>query len=285
VIAARPRLQERNIVRPLTFGYLTLAECAQPDIVDAAAAAGFRSLGLRVEERRAGEPYAHRVVGDAARLRAIRDRLAATGLRLSNVCGRYLVPETAPDDLRALVDTGAELGCSNILANGYDPDPVRTRDNLARLCEFARAAGIGIAIEFVPYQRIRNLDEAYALVKSIGADNLGLVPDPLHLDRSGGSPAQLADVPRDRIFYAQICDAPRGRPATLDGCLAEARTGRLYPGEGGLPLREYVAALPAECEIEIEVANAADKALPPAQRARKVADALARFLDVAIGTA
>jgi sugar phosphate isomerase/epimerase len=265
-------------MRHLTFGYLTLAECPQTEIVEAAASAGFTSVGLRVEERRAGDGYPHRVVGNATRIREIKRALDACGMSLSNVCGRYLEAATRDDDLRAIADTAAELGCRYILTNGYDDDEQRTIDNLARLATFAAPAGVKVAVEFVPYQRIRNLEEAYRMVTATGSANAGLVPDPLHLSRSGGHPRDLAKVPPERLFYAQICDAPAMRPPTLEGCLAEARTGRLYPGEGGLPLADYVRALPADCEIEVEVANAAHEAMAPRARAAEVGSALRRFM-------
>ena len=267
-------------MRQLTFGYLTLSDCPQTEIIDVAKASGFDSLGLRVEARRPGDGYPFTVVGNPSKLRDIKARLASTGMRLSNVNGKYLEPYTTIDDIKGLVDTAAELGCRHILANGYDDDEKRTTDNLAKLCELAQAAGkINIAVEFVPYQKISNLKQAYDMVKRTGMSNAGLVPDPLHLSRSGGRPADFSGLDLSRVFYAQICDAPGQRPPTLDGCLTEARTGRLYPGEGGLPLFEYLDAMPADCELEIEVANAADQKLPPMERGKKVAAAFRKFMD------
>jgi sugar phosphate isomerase/epimerase len=266
-------------MRQLTFGYLTLSDCPQTEIIDVAKASGFNSLGLRVEGRRTGDGYPFTAVGNAAKLREIRARLASTGMRLSNVNGKYLEAHTTTDDIKGLVDAAAELGCPFILANGYDEDEKRTTDNLAKMCELAQAAGgMRVAVEFVPYQSINSLKMGYDMVKRTGMENAGLVPDPLHLSRSGGSPADFSGLDLSRVFYAQICDAPAKRPPTLEGCLNEARTGRLYPGEGGLPLFAYLDAIPADCELEIEVANAADQKLPPIERGQKVAAAFRKFM-------
>ncbi len=267
-------------MRQLTFGYLTLSDCTQIEIIDVAKASGFNSLGLRVEGRRNGDGYPFTIVGDAAKLREVKSRLASTGLRLSNVNGKYLEAHTTTDDIKGLVDAAAELGCPFILANGYDDDEKRTTDNLAKMCELAQKAGnIRIAVEFVPYQSINSLKMAYEMVKRTGMENAGLVPDPLHISRSGGSPTDFSGLDLSRVFYAQICDAPAQRPDSLDGCLKEARTGRMYPGEGGLPLFDYLDAIPADCELEIEVANAADQKLPPLERGKKVAAAFHKFMD------
>ena len=60
--------------------------------------------------------------------------------------------------------------------------------------------------------------------------------------------------------------------------MEESRGGRLFPGEGGLPLREFVDALPPDCEIEVEVASAAHEALSPPERATRIGAALELFM-------
>jgi hypothetical protein len=51
----------------------------------------------------------------------------------------------------------------------------------------------------------------------------------------------------------------------------EAMFDRMVPGEGELPLRDWIAALPADCAIGIEVPNMARlESLGPAEHARGV---------------
>ena len=69
---------------------------------------------------------------------------------------------------------------------------------------------------------------------------------------ASGTPAAVAAVPARFIPYVQLCDAPSKLPA-LDELVHEARSDRLYPGEGELWLDEVLDVLPPGIPISIEV--------------------------------
>ncbi|HYE91197.1 MAG TPA: hypothetical protein VEA38_09265, partial [Terriglobales bacterium] len=100
--------------------------------------------------------------------------------------------------------------------------------------------------------------------------------DALHFSRSGGLPAHVAAVDPALLRYAQLCDAGADMPAPTDtpALIREARTGRLLPGEGVLPLGELIAALPADAPLAIEAPCRATAGLPPLERARRAYRAL-----------
>jgi sugar phosphate isomerase/epimerase len=77
--------------------------------------------------------------------------------------------------------------------------------------------------------------------------------DALHLARTGGVPADVLAAPAGLIRSAQLCDAPARRPESEAAIIAEARTGRLPPGEGDLPVRELLLALPDDAVLSVEV--------------------------------
>ena len=265
-------------MRRLTFGYLNLYGSSQIEVIEAAAAAGFRSVGLRLEGRRTGDSFPHHVLGNRQQLREIKKRLADLDVFPSNVTGRSFDPETGADQLAAVVDAGAELGCSYILVNGHDPDEHRTTENIARLAAHAADAGLKIAVEFVPFHCIRDLPQALRIVTGTGADNIGLVIDALHLNRSGGRPDDIAGIAPGLIVCGQVCDAPAEAPKSLDACLAESRSGRLYPGDGGLPLNAFIANLPKDCEIEVEVPHAGYEGVPLQAHAARIAASLGQLM-------
>ena len=68
--------------------------------------------------------------------------------------------------------------------------------------------------------------------------------------------------------------APHDTPALI----REARTGRLLPGEGALPLRELVAALPPDVPLAIEAPCRQTADLPALERARRAYRALTALL-------
>ena len=94
-------------------------------------------------------------------------------------------------------------------------------------------------------------------------------------------PADVATVEPSLLRYAQICDASADRPGPADTArlVAEARTGRLLPGEGVLPLRELVRALPDALPLAIEAPVRATAHLPALERAQRAYRALTDLLE------
>ena len=64
-------------------------------------------------------------------------------------------------------------------------------------------------------------------------------------------------------------------PGDTPALIREARTGRLLPGEGVLPLAELVAALPDTAPLAVEAPCRATADLPAIERAKRAYQALA----------
>ena len=141
-----------------------------------------------------------------------------------------------------------------------------------------KTLGIRIAIEFMPMSAVKTLAMAQSLIAASGRHEVGLVIDTLHLARSGGDAAALRQLDPRQVGLVQICDAPAllSDHSTL---LDEAMTGRLYPGDGALPLADFLAALPADCEIECETPVKADAGLSQQERAVRSAVRAEAFFD------
>jgi len=261
-----------------TLGYLTL-DTGPAETIMAAASAGFDSVGIRITGRRIADPFTP-VIGQATAIRDLRQRLDDTGITLSNISAYHFYPDVGHDDLERVMDTVMELGARIVVVNSYDPDEARFIDALAPYCAQAAAGSVRVAIEFMRYSAVKTLTDALRIVTSVGAANLGLLIDPLHLARSGGSPADLAAVDPAKLVFAQLCDAKR-----IDGDVSEsdlrleARSGRLYPGDGALPLRAFIDALPSHLEIEYEVPRQDLGWLTLDERARVAFSVFTTFLD------
>jgi sugar phosphate isomerase/epimerase len=104
--------------------------------------------------------------------------------------------------------------------------------------------------------------------------------DPLHLARSGGSPADVKALDAKYFPYAQISDGilEPGEPnPALFGKLGLGT--RAMPGEGKLPLREVIAALPPGIPLSVELPHAlAPKGTSARDWAKTTLDSTRRFL-------
>lgn len=248
------------------------------ECVRAAAAAGFAGVGLRIGARRRDERYEGALVGDPVATAEVRAALDDSGMRLTSVCGCQLFPDTRDDDLDALIEAAAELRAPVVATQGFDPDLDRYADRYARFAESARSAGMRIGLEWMAYSAVKTLASALEIVGRSTGTGAGIVVDALHADRSGTTVEAIARIEPARVVLAHWCDARRlTGTATEDALRAEARTARLWPGEGALPLAALARALPPTVDIELEVVDARDAGEPPVVRARRSRAALDRY--------
>ena len=142
--------------------------------------------------------------------------------------------------------------------------------------------------------QVKTLPDAAALVGGSGG---GVIIDPLHLQRGGGTPGDVRSLDPKLIAYCQLCDAPLAAPYDLPrpqelprgqsvegitGLALEARAVRLLPGDGELPLAEIIAALPAGLGFSVETPNLALlESLGALEFARRARQVVARLLSVA----
>lgn len=186
-------------------------------------------------------------------------------------------PDTDVAAFAPALDMGAEIGATRLTALVQDPDADRAKAAMAALADLAGARGIAVSIEFMKFSELRSIGAGEAFVRDAGHENLSLLVDPLHLFRTGGNVSDLAVTDRRVIGAAQICDGPLKAPKSPFG---EAVENRGIPGEDEFPLREFLAALPAGCPIDIEVPlkRFADAGVSPLERATRLVTATRALL-------
>lgn len=265
------------MTRPLVLAPVSLFGLPPDRMIEAAAAAGFDGVGLRINEIRPGVPAPDLRPGGALHGRT-RAALRDTGLVLFDMEVFWLKPDTDPSAFAPLIEIGRGLGAREMLV-ALDPmEQGRDVDLLGRLCETADLLDTGVSLEFMSWSGVPGLPACRDLVDRVARDNLHILPDALHLDRSGGRPADLAGLDPRRLAYAQVCDAGPDRPASPAALLAEAISARRLPGEGVLPLTDYIAALPPDLPLSLEVPMQALAGLSDAEKARRAMAALRAVL-------
>jgi sugar phosphate isomerase/epimerase len=247
--------------RPIGLAALTVLECPHDSQVRIAAQAGYTHVGLRLVPV-AGQPYNHPL--DLALLEAC---LRETGIRVLDVEVFRLTPETRVADWENVLAVSQRLGASDILVHGADSDEHRLIDNFERLCELAGRYELRANLEPMPWVDVSNVAKALRVLRGAGKPNGGLLVDAIHFSRARDSLADLKTVPREYLHYAQLCDARPEIPDDPQEILRQARSDRLFPGEGGLDLRGLLDALPPGIPLSLEVPVVAK--LEPLERARR----------------
>jgi len=264
--------------RPLSLAHLTVLDTTPPELVTVAAAAGFRTIGIRLTATPSVgvPPYRDEMLRGGPMLRETMRRLADTGVSVLDTEFLRFEPDEPVGVPEGFLEVSARLGARHVLVMSAEPDEARTLERFGALCEAAATYGLYVSLEFAIYTGVRTLAHAAGLVARSTQPNASVLVDALHFSRSGGLPAHVAAVDPSLFRYAQICDAgpDRPRPDDTPGLIGEARTGRLLPGEGVLPLAELVAALPPALPLAVEAPCRDTAHLPALERARRARRAL-----------
>jgi sugar phosphate isomerase/epimerase len=238
-------------VNKIIIAPTTLQDTAPLEYIAATAAAGYDGIGLRVH-RSPGLPF-FPVVGDTALIAEMKQRIADSNLDVFDLYSFYLQPDTDVAAFAPAMELGASFGAKYATVMGADTDWSRQRDNFVRACDLAAQFGLVCSLEFAVIRPLATLPQTVRLIAESGRDAVICI-DPLHLARSGGSPADLKTLDAKYFPYAQISDGvlEPGEPnPALFGKLSLGT--RAMPGEGTLPLRELLAALPPNIPLSVEL--------------------------------
>lgn len=247
----------------LGIAHLTMLDVPPPELVSVAADAGFDFIGIRVSPATFAEEVYPMSAGSPMLRETVR-RMACTGVRVTDIEVFALGPETGGEAWLPILESGAELGARMLNVVAADDDLGRLADNFAALAADATRFGLRPALEPITYRQVNSIPQAVEIASS--APGGAVLVDALHFHRFGGTTTQLAAADPALFPYAQVCDAPLAapfglpRPArlshgqTTDGSdlQVEARAMRMMPGDGELPLRDLVRALPTGIPLAVE---------------------------------
>jgi sugar phosphate isomerase/epimerase len=266
----------------MSLAHLTVLDTTPPELVTVADAAGFRTIGIRLTATPSVGVPPYDVLHDGPVLRETLRRLADTGVSVLDTEFLRFEPDQPIGIPEGFLEVSARLGAKNVLVMSAEPDEARTLDRFGDLCDRAAGYGLQVCLEFAVYTGVRTLAHAAQVVARSKRSNASVLIDALHFSRSGGVPADVATIDPSLFRYAQICDAgpDMPRPDDAPALIREARTGRLLPGEGVLPLADLVAALPADLPVAVEAPSRAMSDLPALERAKRAHRALSALLHV-----
>jgi 4-hydroxyphenylpyruvate dioxygenase-like putative hemolysin/sugar phosphate isomerase/epimerase len=265
--------------RDYSLAHLTALSLSPPELVDAAADAGYRFVGLRLTRVTAQEPH-YPLATDAALMRTTKVRLSATGIEVLDIELARIGPHERLSDFQRVLEAGAELGARHVITQLPDPDRSRKIERFGQLCEMAQPLGLTIDLEFPSWTETPDLREATRVLRAANQPNAGILVDLLHFARSGSSVDDLRGLPAEWFHFAHVCDAPAEVPATTEGIIHTARFERLYPGEGGIDIEGITDALPSDIPYTLEIPRAMlSTQVGGKEHARLAITAAKRFFD------
>jgi sugar phosphate isomerase/epimerase len=210
--------------------------------IEAAADAGFRGFGMtHVDLVRAERDYG--IVG----IRAMLDDHGFEHRELEFLSDWWTAGEArARSDRvrRDLLEAAEALDARHVkvgpdFSNGpWELD--HWAGELAKLAAEAHEAGTKIAVEFLPWSNIKTVHDGLRLVEAAAHPAAGLIIDVWHTERAHTPPAELAEIPLERIFGVELSDADALPVGTL---FEDTANRRRLCGEGAFDLPGVVTAL------------------------------------------
>ena len=238
---------------------------------------GHVSLNLRGSANRLDIYPAWSFLEDAALRRNVRAALDERAIAVSLLEGFPILPGEQ-EDFGPGLDIAGEFGARAICAVSLDKDAGRTHAEYARLTEQAAARGIVTTTEACAgaYRRFAMAVEAVAAVAN---PMFQLLIDTMHFYRWGATAADLAALDPATIGHIQLCDVPM--PAVIESYMEEALHERRAPGDGDLPLADFLAHVPGHVPVglEIPIRSEALAGIGPEARLSRIVAAARALLD------
>lgn len=141
---------------------------------------------------------------------------------------------------KSSLDLASQAGCQGAYLLGpFDRGDLRqAAARFRELCQYAEHKGMTLALEFVGVSaQVSHLQAVLELLEMAGARNGGVAIDSYHLFAGSSTLADLEGFPLEKVQVVHLADAP----ADLSDPALELN--RLMPGEGELPLKDFVQIL------------------------------------------
>lgn len=235
-----------------SLAHLTAMALPPMDLIEVAAKTGYSYVGLRLARVTDAEPLYPLITSKTA-MAATKAKLAATGIKVWDVELARMDPSHDAKSYIPMLEATAALGASHVIAQLPDPDRERAHERFAALCDYARPLGIAINLEFPWWTETGNLELATTVLNAVNRSNAGMLIDMLHFFRSNSSLHELKKLPREWFHFAHLCDGPHTIGSDMESILHEARSHRLFPGDGAFGVKEILACLPDPITYTLEI--------------------------------
>ena len=241
----------------------TLPEFQPHEVAVAGGQAGFSHVGCTIEPDK----------WNRQSLQATQSALRTYDLSVLDVEVVW-IPEGGQldDGHRLVIEAGLELGAANVLVVSSEPDKGRSADAIHQLCEWVTPGGMRIALEFLMITAVRSMTDALDIIARANHPAAALLVDTLHFQRAGHRPEDLAGVDPSLLPYTQVCDGNLACEGDFQSYLTDAIDLRSVPGEGELPVRAMLQAMPDKIPVSLEIRSRAYRERYPdaAERAAEI---------------
>lgn len=241
-------------MRNFSLAFLTLQDVSPIEAIEIAHQVGSSHVGLRLLPAIPGE-FIYPLVTDKGLRSEVKQALQDNDVKLGDVELIRLKPDTNITDFDDFFSCAQDLGVQNVTVVSDDPSLERFTSTFAALCKRAKPYGLCMNLEPIPWTKLNSYHDVCKVINDISHSNAGVLIDTYHFDRLNTSFDIFNDINPALMQVFQVSDAPKQFKSDNNYIRNEARTARLIPGDGQLPLTEFIPYIPESTIISIEVPN------------------------------
>lgn len=236
--------------------HLTNITCPPPALIRAAAKAGYDAVSIRTIPLGLPNERPYDMAHNPDLHRETKRALEETGISYTDTEIARIAEGVDVSSYEAALETAADMGVKHILTNIWDTDKNRYTEQFGRLCDIAGGYGLDVNVEFVTWASVGNLKQTVELLRAVRKENAGIVVDMLHFYRSRVTVSELTGLPKDWFKYVHLCDCEKEIPNDVNRLASDARSRRLIPGEGTIPIKTILESIPtSDLTYGLEIPN------------------------------
>lgn len=238
-----------------SLAFLTVPDLSPLAAVEVAYAAGYQKLSVRLLPATDVEPT-YPLLHDRLLARTIKHKLDDYGLALGEVELIWLTAEMDVQAFLPLFEQMAYLGARDVVVLSKDTHMPRMVEHLSLLAQLAAPFGIHLQLEAIPWTGLNQLENAIHILEQVKQPHCHLMIDSLHFYRMHHGGLDTLKAASAYVTHVQLCDASNQfQPAHYQDLRDEAKTGRLFPGDGELALRPLLAQCASDVTLSLEIPN------------------------------
>src|SRR5947207_9497542 len=165
--------------RQISLAHLTVLDTTPPELVSVAAAAGFRTVGIRLTATPSVGVPPYDILSDGPLLRETLLRLSTTGVSVLDTEFLRFEPDQPAGVPEGFLEVSARLGAKHVLVMSAEPEEARTIERFSELCDRAAPYGLHVGLEFAIYTGVRTLAHAAHVVATSKRSNASVLVDAL----------------------------------------------------------------------------------------------------------
>ena len=161
-----------------------------------------------------------------------------------------------PEKFRKVFEFAGKHGINGVQTSIWTENEDMALERFAKLCDVTADYGVTVTLEFVGWGVCDDIKKAQKVLKEVNRPNARITVDIMHLYYQNATPEDVKNCPPELIDCFHICDMPHAEfPTDKEALAKEGRSYRLFPGESGVDISDYIRAIPDTALVYPEIPN------------------------------